>query len=42
MARETHSVKPDYHEDDVWDGDGNDLNYRDDNNKGNDDDDGDV
>ena len=41
MARETHSVKPDYH-DNVWDGDGNDLNYKDDNNKGNDDDDGDV
>ena len=31
MARETHSVKPDYHDDDVWD--------EDDKNKGNDDDD---
>ena len=31
MARETHSVKPDYHEDNVWD--------ENDKNKGNDDDD---
>ena len=39
MARETHSVKPDYHDDDVWDEDDNDHNDWDDKNKGNDDDD---
>ena len=42
MARETHSVKPDYHEDDVQDEDGNDHNYWDDNNKGKDHDDDDA
>ena len=41
MARETHSVEPDYHDEDFWDEDGNDHNYCDDKNKGNDDD-GDV
>ena len=42
MARETHSVKPDYHDDDVWDEDGNDHNDWDDKNKGSDDVDDDV
>ena len=39
MARETHSVKPDHHDDDVWDEDDNDHNDWDDKDKGSDDDD---
>ena len=39
MARETHSVKPYYHDDDVWDEDDNDHNDWDDKDKGSDDDD---